>query len=238
MLQITSDDPGLFDSSLAGIIDHTLVAPEATKKHIEQLCDEALRYSFAAVCVNPSYVRLCANRLRDSNVKVCTVIGFPLGATSSESKAFETRQALQDGAQEVDMVLNIGMLKAGEDGFVLDDIRAVVIAARQHGGLTKVIIETALLLEPEKVRASLLAKEAGAEFVKTSTGFSKDGATLSDIRLIRKTIGPHMGIKASGGIRTRSQALSFVDAGATRIGSSLSVHIVTEQFDPKITGMT
>jgi deoxyribose-phosphate aldolase len=236
MLHITSDDPGSFDSSLAGIIDHTLLTPEATKKHIEQLCDEALKYSFAAVCVNPSYVRLCVNRLRHSTVKVCTVIGFPLGATSSETKAFETKQALQDGAKEVDMVLNIGMLKAGDDGFVLDDIRTVVDAAKQHGGLTKVIIETALLLEPEKVRACLLAKVAGAEFVKTSTGFSKGGATFSDIRLIRRTVGPHMGIKASGGIRTRSQALSFVDAGATRIGSSLSVHIVTEQFDPKTAG--
>ena len=225
-----------FDTSLASIIDHTLLLPEATRQQIERLCREATTYGFATVCVNPSYVGICARRLSGSKVKVCTVIGFPLGATSSQAKAFEASQAIQDGAQEVDMVINIGMLKAGEDSFVLSDIQSVVDVAKKQGVLTKVILETALLDDKEKMKCCRLAKEAGADFVKTSTGFANGGATVDDIRLIRNAVGPSMGVKASGGIRTHSQARSLIQAGATRIGASLSVQIVTEQNDPIATG--
>jgi len=222
-----------FDTSLASIIDHTLLLPETTRQQIEQLCDEAKAYGFATVCVNPSYVEMCARRLNGSKVKVCTVIGFPLGATSSHAKALEATQAIKDGAQEVDMVINIGMLKSGEDSFVLSDIQSVVAVAKQHRVLTKVILETALLNAEEKTRGCTLAKEAGADFIKTSTGFANGGATVDDIRLIRNAVGASMGVKASGGIRTHSQAQSLIQAGADRIGASLSVQIVTEYNDPR-----
>lgn len=218
---------GGFDTSIARMIDHTLLKPEATRQQIEELCAEANQYNFASVCINPSYVKLCAGLLRDTSVKVCTVIGFPLGATSSETKAFETEKAIRDGAREVDMVMNVGMLKSGEYDYVQNDIAAVVSAAHRHGVLTKVIIETGLLTDEEKVKACALAKKAGADFVKTSTGFAKGGATVGDVALMRRVVGPDLGVKASGGVRTQEQALALIASGADRIGASASVKIVT-----------
>jgi deoxyribose-phosphate aldolase len=214
------------DVSLASMIDHTLLKPDATSDKIAQLCFEARKYHFASVCVNPTHVRLCADLLRDSDVKVCTVIGFPLGASSTEVKVFETRNALDNGATEIDMVINIGALKAGESELVAKDIRGVVITGHNAGALVKVIIETALLTDEEKVIACLLAKEAGADYVKTSTGFSGGGATVHDIELMRKTVGPTLGVKASGGIHTLEEAEALVAAGATRIGASAGVKIM------------
>ena len=218
---------GGFDTSIARMIDHTLLKPEATKQQIEELCAEAKEYNFASVCINPSFVKLCADLLRDTSVKVCTVIGFPLGATSSDAKAYETEKAIRDGAREVDMVLNVGMLKSGEYDYVRNDISGVVAAAHRHGVLTKVIIETGLLTDEEKVKACALAKKAGADFVKTSTGFAKGGATVGDIALMRRVVGPELGVKASGGVRTQEQALALIASGADRIGASASVKIVT-----------
>lgn len=214
------------DVSLAGMIDHTLLKPDATSDKIAQLCFEARKYHFASVCVNPTHVKLCADLLRDSDVKVCTVIGFPLGATSTEVKVFETRNALENGATEIDMVLNIGALKAGESELVAKDIRGVVETAHAAGALVKVIIETALLTDEEKVIACLLTKEAGANYVKTYTGFSGGGATVHDIELMRRTVGPTIGVKASGGIHTHEDAEALVAAGATRIGASAGVKII------------
>ena len=224
------------DRSLAGMIDHTLLKPDATSDMIAQLCFEAKKYHFASVCVNPTHVKLCADLLRDSDVKVCTVIGFPLGATSTEVKAFETRNALDNGATEIDMVLNIGALKAGETELVARDIRGVVEVAHAAKALVKVIIETALLSDEEKVVACLLAKEAGADYVKTSTGFSGGGATVHDIELMRRTVGPVVGVKASGGIHTHEEAEALVAAGATRIGASAGVKIIqADQTEAKST---
>lgn len=214
------------DRSLAGMIDHTLLKPDATSDKIAQLCFEAKKYHFASVCVNPTHVKLCAMLLKDSDVKVGTVIGFPLGATSPEVKAFETQNALDNGATEIDMVLNIGALKAGETDLVAKDILGVVKVAHAAGALVKVIIETALLTDEEKVVACLLAKEAGADYVKTSTGFSGGGATVHDIALMRRTVGPEIGVKASGGIHTHEEAEALVAAGATRIGASAGVKII------------
>lgn len=214
------------DPSVARMIDHTLLKPDATPDQIAQLCYEARKYEFASVCVNPSHVKLCAKLLRGSPVKVCTVIGFPLGASSPEVKAFETETALRDGATEIDMVINIGALKAKDHELVARDINGVVRMAHAAGALVKVIIETALLEEDEKVTACLLSKEAGADFVKTSTGFSGGGATVDDVALMRRTIGPEMGVKASGGVKTYEDARSMVQAGATRIGASAGVKIV------------
>ena len=215
-----------FDQDLARKIDHTLLKPDATQKEIKKLCAEAKQYGFASVCINPSNVKLCSNLLRDSDVKVCTVIGFPLGATSGAAKAFEATQAIKDGAQEVDMVINVGMLKSGEYDFVEEDILSVVSVAHSLGALTKVIIETGLLTDEEKVKACILAKQAGADFVKTSTGFVQGGATVGDIALMRKVVGPAMGIKASGGVRSQNEALALIASGADRIGASASVKIV------------
>ncbi len=214
------------DRSLAGMIDHTLLKPDATSDKVAQLCFEAKKYHFASVCVNPTHVKLCADLLKDSDVKVCTVIGFPLGATSPEVKAFETRNALDNGATEIDMVINIGALKAGETELVARDIRGVVETAHAAHALVKVIIETALLTDEEKVIACLLAKEAGADYVKTSTGFSGGGATVHDIALMRRAVGPSLGVKASGGIHTHEEAERLVAAGATRIGASAGVKII------------
>lgn len=211
--------------NLARMIDHTLLKPDAVRAEIEQLCSEALDYGFAGVCVNPSYVQTAAKLLRGSSVNVCTVIGFPLGATSTAAKVFETTQALQDGAQELDMVINVGMLKSNDCSFVRNDIAAVVKAAQIRNAATKVILETCLLTDEEIIIVCSLAKDAGADFVKTSTGFSKGGATVHDIALMRKTVGAAMGVKASGGIRTREQALAMIAAGATRIGTSSSILI-------------
>jgi deoxyribose-phosphate aldolase len=216
-----------FDPDLARMIDHTLLKPDATQKEIEKLCAEAKQYGFASVCINPSHVKLCATLLRDTDVKVCTVIGFPLGATSSAAKAFETDRAIKDGAREVDMVINVGMLKSGEYEYVQEDILSVVSVAHSFGVLAKVIIETGLLTDEEKVKACMLAKRAGADFVKTSTGFAKGGATVGDIALMRKVVGPELGVKASGGVRSQEDALALIASGADRIGASASVKIVT-----------
>lgn len=220
---------GGIEPDLASMIDHTLLKPEATLTDIEKLCAEARKYSFASVCINPSYVPLCAKLLRGTDVKVCTVIGFPLGATLTAVKAFETEHAIRDGAQEVDMVINVGMLKSGQYEYVENDIFAVVSTAKRYRVLTKVILETGLLTDEEKVKACILAKRAGADFVKTSTGFGKGGATVGDIALMRRVVGSAMGVKASGGVRTREDALAMVAHGADRIGASASVKIVSTE---------
>ncbi len=223
---------GGFDLSLARMIDHTLLKPEATKQQVEELCAEAKQYTFASVCVNSSYVRLCAQLLRDTSVKVCTVIGFPLGAASTEAKGFEAERAIRDGAREVDMVINIGMLKSGEYDYVERDIAAVTSTAHKLDAIAKVIIETGLLTDEEKVKACILAKRAKADFVKTSTGFAKGGATVGDIALMRRVVGPDLGVKASGGVRTLEQAKALIESGADRIGASASVKIVTGESTP------
>ncbi|AZU61116.1 deoxyribose-phosphate aldolase [Neobacillus mesonae] len=211
--------------NIAGMIDHTLLKADATKEQIVKLVKEAKEYSFASVCINPTWVKTAAELLADApEVKVCTVIGFPLGATTPETKAFETKNAIENGATEVDMVINIGALKDKQDDLVEDDIRSVVEAAKGKA-LVKVIIETCLLTDEEKIRACELSVKAGADFVKTSTGFSTGGATASDISLMRKTVGPEIGVKASGGVRSREDALAMIEAGATRIGASSGVAI-------------
>ncbi|SET61537.1 deoxyribose-phosphate aldolase [Oceanobacillus limi] len=213
------------NKDLAKYIDHTQLKPDTKQEKITQIVEEAIEYEFASVCVNPHWVPYCYERLKDTEVKVCTVIGFPLGATSTATKAFETKQTIQDGATEVDMVINVGELKSGNDQFVKEDIKAVVDAANGKA-LTKVIIETSLLTDEEKIRACELAKEAGADYVKTSTGFSGGGATVEDIALMRKTVGPNMGVKASGGVRDLETTKAMIEAGATRIGASAGVDIV------------
>jgi deoxyribose-phosphate aldolase len=225
------------DMDLAKMIDHTLLKPDATQDQIAQLCFEARKYGFASVCVNPTWVDLCAQLLKGSNVKVCTVIGFPLGATSADVKAFETQTAIKQGAQEIDMVINIGALKARDLDTVAKDIRGVVTAAHQNGAIVKVIIEAVLLTDEEKTIACLLSKEAGADFVKTSTGFASGGATVHDVELMRKTVGPEMGVKAAGGVRTYEDAENMLKAGATRIGASAGVKIIqgpTTQPSPEV----
>ncbi|PLS15183.1 deoxyribose-phosphate aldolase [Bacillus sp. M6-12] len=211
--------------NVAGIIDHTLLKAEATSDQIRTLCEEAKEYHFASVCVNPTWVKLAAELLHGTDVKVCTVIGFPLGANTPETKAFETANAIENGAQEVDMVINIGALKEKNDELVERDIRAVVDAAKGKA-LTKVIIETSLLTDEEKERASQLSVKAGTDFVKTSTGFSTGGATVEDVKLMRKTVGPDIGVKASGGVRNTEDARKIIEAGATRIGASAGVAII------------
>lgn len=208
-------------------IDHTLLKQDATKEQILKLVEEAKYYEFASVCVNPTWVSLAAKELAESVVKVCTVIGFPLGANTPATKAFETKDAIANGADEVDMVINVGALKSGDLDLVETDIRAVVEAA--NGTLVKVIIETCLLTDEEKIVACQLAQKAGADFVKTSTGFSTGGATVADVALMRQTVGPDMGVKASGGARSLADAQAFVEAGATRIGTSSGVAIVEGQ---------
>lgn len=213
------------EQNVVKMIDHTLLKADATREEIVTLAKEAKKYSFASVCVNPTWVRTAAEILADTPaVKVCTVIGFPLGATTPETKAFETKNAIENGANEIDMVINIAALKDNQDDLVETDIRAVVEAA-QGKALVKVIIETCLLTNEEKVKACELSVKAGADFVKTSTGFSTGGATVEDIRLMRKTVGPKIGVKASGGVRSREDALAMVEAGATRIGASSGVSI-------------
>src|SRR5690625_4610588 len=213
--------------NLAKYIDHTQLAADSTIEDISKLINEAIEYNFASVCVNPHWVEYCSEQLKNTEVKVCSVIGFPLGATSTTAKIFETKQAIKDGATEVDMVMNIGELKSGNDDFVKQDIAAVVHATEKKA-ITKVIIETALLTDEEKVRACKLAKEAQAHYVKTSTGFSTAGAKLEDIQLMRQTVGPEMGIKASGGIRDLETLEEMIAAGATRIGASAGVEIINE----------
>ncbi|HEM5491175.1 TPA: deoxyribose-phosphate aldolase [Streptococcus suis] len=205
-------------------IDHTILKPETTKEQVAQILAEAKEYDFASVCVNPTWVSFAAQELKDSDVKVCTVIGFPLGANTPALKAFETKDAIENGADEIDMVINIGALKSKNYDLVLEDIQAVVAASGDK--LVKVIIETCLLTEEEKIKACQLSKEAGADFVKTSTGFSTGGATVEDVALMRKTVGPDMGVKASGGARSFEDAIAFIEAGATRIGASSGVAIM------------
>ncbi|PTX64854.1 deoxyribose-phosphate aldolase [Melghirimyces profundicolus] len=212
-------------NKLASMIDHTLLKPEATADQVDRLCEEAKEYGFASVCINPHWVNRAFQRLGGTGVKVCTVIGFPLGATTSETKAFETRNAIENGAGEIDMVMNIGALKSGDIDGVRNDIAAVVEAAEDVP--VKVILETGLLNEEEIRVACEKAKAAGARFVKTSTGFGPGGATVEAVRLMRGTVGPEMGVKASGGIRDRETAMKMVEAGANRIGASSGVAIVT-----------
>lgn len=214
--------------NLAAMIDHTLLRPGATKQEITKLTEEAKNYKFASVCVNPTWVEYAAQQLQGTKVKVCTVIGFPLGATTSETKAFETKDAIDKGATEIDMVINIGALKDNNNELVEKDIRAVVTAA-QGQVLVKVIIETCLLTEEEKIRACTLAVTAGANYVKTSTGFSTGGATVADVALMRKTVGEQVGVKASGGVHNLADMKKLVAAGATRIGASSGVKIIQEQ---------
>jgi deoxyribose-phosphate aldolase len=213
---------------LAKLIDHTLLRPEATYSDIDKLCDEAKRYGFASVCVNPMHVRRCAERLRGASAVVCTVIGFPLGSTPPEVKALEARRAIRDGAREVDMVLAIGALKSGDHRYVYDDIRIVAEAAHEGRAILKVILETALLTDEEKVAACVAAKKARADFVKTSTGFSKGGATAHDVALMAKAVDHSLGVKASGGVGSAADARKMIEAGATRIGASVGVKIVAE----------
>lgn len=211
---------------VARMIDHTLLKPDATEAEIVKLINEAKQYSFASVCINPTWVKTAADILADTpDVKVCTVIGFPLGAATTETKVFEAKNAIGNGAKEIDMVINIGALKDKRDDFIEQDIRSVVEAAKGKA-LTKVIIETCLLTDEEKVRACELSVKAGADFVKTSTGFSTAGATVADVKLMRKTVGPDLGVKASGGVRSREDALAMIEAGATRIGASAGIAIV------------
>ena len=214
------------DGSLSHLIDHTLLRPDATHDEIAQLCYEARKHDFASVCVNPSHVKLCADLLKGGAVLTCTVVGFPLGATSTEAKTFEAQKAVRDGAEEVDMVINVGALKSRDYELVERDIASVASAVHAGGAILKVIIEAALLSDEEKVAACQLAKVAGADFVKTSTGFGPGGATAEDVALMRRVVGPKIGVKASGGIRTRADAQKMVEAGATRIGASASVKIV------------
>jgi deoxyribose-phosphate aldolase len=216
------------DADLAALIDHTLLKPDANEAQVAQLCHEARKYNFASVCVNPTHVKLCAQLLKGSAVRVCTVVGFPLGATPPEVKAYETRRAIDDGATEIDMVINIGALKSKDYVLVARDIAAIVATAHAGGAIVKVIIEAALLTDEEKVIASKLAREAGAEFVKTSTGFASGGATPHDVEMMRRAVGPDMGIKAAGGIRSYADAQKMIEAGATRIGASASVKIMQE----------
>ena len=213
---------------IARLIDHTLLKPDASQDQIAQLCYEARTHEFASVCVNPTHVRLCAQLLKGSRAKVCTVVGFPLGATPATVKAYETQQAIRDGATEIDMVINIGALKSRDYRVVLEDIGAVVGAAHAGNALVKVIIEAALLTDEEKIIASQLAKTAGAEFVKTSTGFGPGGATAHDVALMRRVVGPDIGVKAAGGVRSLADAQAMIAAGATRIGASAGIRIVKE----------
>lgn len=224
---------------LAATIDHTNLHPDSTKADIQRLCQEARKYRFASVCISPTWIPLAVELLADSPVRVCTVIGFPSGATLSNEKAFETAEAIAAGADEVDMVINIGRLKDGDDEYVQSEIAAVVRAARAAADarplrpdlpklIVKVIIETALLSDEQKRRSCLLAKKAGADFVKTSTGFSKGGATVADVRLMRKTVGPLMGVKAAGGIHSAQTALDLLAAGADRLGASAGVQIIED----------
>jgi deoxyribose-phosphate aldolase len=215
----------IMTQNVTRMIDHTLLKADATKEEIVKLIEEAKEYSFASVCVNPTWVKIAAEMLKDTpEVKVCTVIGFPLGASTPETKAFETKNAIENGANEIDMVINISALKDKQDDLVERDISAVVEAAKGKA-LTKVIIETCLLTKEEKVKACELSVKAGADFVKTSTGFSTGGATVEDIRLMRETVGPEIGVKASGGVRSLEDAIAMVEAGATRIGASSGVSI-------------
>ncbi|MGD2252473.1 MAG: deoxyribose-phosphate aldolase [Anaerolineales bacterium] len=216
------------DGQLAHMIDHTLLKPDASQEEIAQLCYEARKFNFASVCINPAYTKLCADLLKDSGIPVCVVIGFPLGATPTDVKVFETQQAIREGAKEVDMVINVGALKSRDYELVEQDIASVARACHAGDAILKVIIEAALLTDEEKVVACQLAKVAGADFVKTSTGFGPGGASVEDVALMRRVVGPTMGVKAAGGIRTYQDAQQMIAAGASRLGASASVKIMQE----------
>jgi deoxyribose-phosphate aldolase len=218
---------------VSGMIDHTLLKPDATRADLDKLCREAAEFRFATVCVNPFWVSRCASQLRGTGVGVCSVVGFPLGATTSDVKQFETRRAIFDGAVEIDMVINVGALKSGDLRTVERDIEAVVDPCRQCGVISKVIIEAALLTDEEKITASTLVKAAGADFVKTSTGFGPGGATVADVALMRRVVGSEMGVKAAGGVRDLEGLKAMVAAGATRVGASAGVKIVQESKGQK-----
>ena len=215
-------------SDVAALIDHTLLKADATRQEIDKLCREAREFGFATVCVNPTWVSLCARLLRGSSAGVCTVVGFPLGATTPDVKQYETRRVIYDGATEVDMVINVGALKSGDLALVERDIAAVVSACRDCGVLSKVIIEAALLTDEEKVSACVLSKAAGADYVKTSTGFGPGGATVADVELMRRVVGPDIGVKAAGGVRDYEALKNLVSAGASRVGASAGVKIVQQ----------
>jgi deoxyribose-phosphate aldolase len=217
-----------YPREIARLIDHTLLKADATRQQIEALCAEARQHGFATVCVNPVWVALCAERLRGSETRVCTVAGFPLGATPAEVKAYETARVIADGACEVDMVINVGALKSRDYRVVERDIHGVADTCRRGGAVSKVIIEAALLSDDEKVQACVIAKAAGADFVKTSTGFGPGGATAADVALMRRVVGPEMGVKAAGGVRDLKSAQAMIEAGADRIGASVGVKIVQE----------
>lgn len=219
----------LSSQDLAGMIDHTLLKPDATLSEIGQLCEEAMQNNFASVCVNPSYVETCFNLIKSSNVKVCTVIGFPLGSTTTQSKFLEAEDAIKNGAEELDMVINIGKLKDKDYQFVLYDLKSIADLSKKHLCVSKVILETCLLSDEEKVAACLLAKEAGLNFVKTSTGFSKSGATVHDVSLMKFVVGEKLQVKASGGIRSYEDAITMINAGATRLGASAGIKIIAGQ---------
>jgi len=222
---------------VASMIDHTLLKPDATGTDIHALCREAAEYAFASVCVNPTWVAECAKLLRGTPVKVCSVVGFPLGATTADTKHYETRRAIFDGAREIDMVINIGALKSGDVRLVERDIEAVTAPCREAGALSKVIIEAALLTDEEKITACTLAKAAGADYVKTSTGFGPGGATAADVALMRRVVGDEMGVKAAGGVRDLEGLKAMVAAGATRVGASAGVRIVQESRGQQPTGV-
>ncbi len=230
-VRVNSEENDKKDSAikpLAGLIDHTILKADATIDQVMKICSEAKENNFASVCVNSCWVRLCSELLRGSGVKVCSVVGFPLGAMMTEAKVFEAECAINNGAQEIDMVINVGALKSKDYELVSKEIHAMVDAAKQYNALVKVIIETCLLTEEEKVIACLISKSAGADFVKTSTGFSTGGATVEDVALMRGVVGEEMGVKASGGIRTKADAEAMVKAGASRIGASSGVKIINE----------
>ena len=225
-------------AGVASMIDHTLLKPDATRRDIEALCREAAEYGFASVCVNPTWVADCARLLRETPVRVCSVVGFPLGATTADAKHYETRRALFDGAREIDMVINVGALKSGDLRLVERDIEAVSAPCREIGALSKVIIEAALLTDEEKIAACTVAKAAGADFVKTSTGFGPGGATVADVALMRRVVGAEMGVKAAGGVRDLEGLQAMVAAGATRIGASAGVRIVQESRGDRFAAAT
>jgi len=214
---------------LAGMIDHTLLKPEAVLSEINQLCKEAIQHNFASVCINPSYVSTCFDLLKSSNVKVCTVIGFPLGATTTQSKFFEAEEAIKNGAEELDMVINIGRLKDKDYDYVFNDLKSIADLSKKHLCTSKVILETCLLTDQEKVAACLMAKEAGSDFVKTSTGFSKAGATIRDVALMKFVVGDKHKVKAAGGIRSYEDAVAMINAGANRLGASAGIKIISGQ---------
>ena len=223
-LHATGGAPG----DVASMIDHTLLKPDATRREIEGLCREAAEYRFATVCVNPTWVALCRSLLQSAGVKVCSVVGFPLGATTPDTKHYETRRAIFDGAREIDMVVNLGALKSGDLRMVERDIEAVTAPCREAGALSKVIIEAALLTDDEKITACTIAKAAAADYVKTSTGFGPGGATVADVALMRRVVGADMGVKAAGGVRDLESVKAMIAAGATRVGASAGVRIVQE----------